>query len=289
MEYFGCMEDKPDDRDFLVEDVLGTTDIIVPEEFVIKVIDAKDQGAQKSTRVACTCYSTYHAAETMIEIALKKEINSNPVKGWELQGLLGTRSANGDYVRTALKSLVQNGLVTDDGVHMFGGFATLGNGSLSGIELKMKQALYAGTPIITSIRIYENTSKGIRNGTLPSPEGKLVTGHAVTIIGYSKEGWLILNSYGAKWGAYKNGTFWVLPFTNTKLLESLFILYPNKTNMIFDDIYDSSPNAKEIKQMKDLGIMKGTLENRFEPDRPMTRREMAIVMSRMLAYLKPLN
>jgi hypothetical protein len=288
MELFGCLEDKLDDRDFLVEDILGATDIVVPEEFTIKIIDAKDQGAQKSTRVACTCYSTYHAAETMIEVALKQEINSDPIKGWELQGLLGTRSASGDYVRTALKSLVQNGLATDDGFHMFGGFATLGTGAVSGAVLKMKQALYSGTPIITSIRIYENTSAGIRNGTLPTPVGKLVTGHAVTIIGYSKEGWLILNSFGAKWGKYKNGTFWVLPYANTKLLESLFILYPNKTNMIFDDIYDSSPNAKEIKQMRDLGIMKGTLENRFEPDRPMTRREMAIVMSRVLEYLKNL-
>jgi hypothetical protein len=153
----------------------------------------------------------------------------------------------------------------------------------------MKTQLLANRPIVTSFRIYANTNTAIKAGFLPVPKPPVKTGHAVVVIGWDREGWIILNSYNKNWGKWKNGTF-KAGFDKTNLLESLFVLFPATTitpiNNIFKDVTTASPHADAIQFVKEKGLMKGTDSGRFEPDRPLTRREAAIIFKRFYDALQ---
>lgn len=279
----GCIvEREVDNRDFQVEDILGESTGTIPEEYSLKIIDAKNQGALKATQVACTCFSTYHAGEASRETLDSVQLNPRPVEGWELQKKFGTASKSGDLLKTAFKSVIQNGIKADKDVTVTGYAQVCFRPDTEKEVFSMKQRLSEGYALITTIDIWTNTSRGCREGELPKPEGVIVAGHAICIIGYNKKGFIALNSYGEKWGKFKNGTF-IIPYERAALLYGVYLLYSNPTNMvkIFEDVYSTSLSAKEIEFVKSKGLMLGTDEGRFEPDRPITRREMAIILYRL--------
>lgn len=279
----GCIiEREQDDRDYQVEDILGVSAGLIPKEYSLKLIDAKNQGALKATEVACTCFSTYHAGEASRETLEGIKLNPNPVKGWELQKTIGTASSQGDLLKSAFKSVIKHGIIGDTPITVTGYAQVCFRPDTEKEVYDMKARLVEGYALITTINIWTNTSKGIRGGELPKPEGIIKAGHAICIIGFNEKGFIALNSYGEKWGKFKNGTF-IIPYERASLLYGVYLLYSNPTNMvkIFEDVYSTSLNAKEIEFAKASGLMKGTDEGRFEPDRPITRREVAIILYRL--------
>lgn len=54
----------------------------------------------------------------------------------------------------------------------------------------------------------------------------------------------------------------------------------------FIDVVPSSALALKIGAIQATGIMKGTLDNRFMPTKPITREEMALTMARVIEYKK---
>lgn len=279
----GLLEEPVDHRDYFLDDIVGEPQVAadrLPTTFLLTQLDSKNQGPVPS----CTAFATYHSAEATLEFVKQVNVDTDPHKGWELQKKLGTASANGDFISTALKSAVQNGIHSPDGkVYEVDGYAVAAWG---GSEIdRIKQRLFEGYGILTSYDIARNTQAGTRAGRLPLPDGPRLTGHAVAIKGWNEEGLIIANSYGPTWGAFRDGTF-IVPYAHAHLLKgcySLFVKPP--VNMIFPDVSNLSPHAKSIQKVKDLGIMTGTQEGLFEPSRPVTRRELAIVVDRLIDHL----
>lgn len=78
----------------------------------------------------------------------------------------------------------------------------------------LRWELASGHPVAVGLRITEGWWEVA--GSVPSPEGAVVGGHAVLLVGYSvaRRAWRVRNSWGAAWG--EGGYAW-LPFAWTSL------------------------------------------------------------------------
>ena len=98
--------------------------------------------------------------------------------------------------------------------------------------------------------------------------------HAVCIIGWddSKEQFYIMNSWGENFGDNGIGT---ITYNNT---DWGYLLLDEKNSdvlMPFDDVKDDKWYYKAVQHVYNAGLMNGTSDHTFEPERNMTRAEMA--------------
>ena len=268
--------DRPDPRDYWASHILGVEEIELPDK--VKMWTKADD---QDNSVKCTCYSSYHVAQILNEIEHRKEIDGLPDKGWELQKKLGTYSSKGDYVQTALNSIVKNGFHSTDKIFKIEGYARIQANDV-------KYWLAQGYPVVTSAPVTKtNFKKAKYEGTWSGLDGDRVTGHAFALIGYEDDYVWALNSYGDNWGYFHDGTFKILLKDLTQL-GSCYIIYDTKdVEYIFRDVTTESPFAKEIKWGLENELMKGydsenlPPEDRFfKPENPLTRAEFIAVLNR---------
>lgn len=265
--------DRPDFRDYIAEQILGKDDIPLPEQVRL---DLKEGDQGKS--VMCTCFSAYHAAQIANEMEHKEVLDPLFDKGWELQGKLGTRTSNGDYVQTALKSIVKNGLITSDGVYKIDGYARIEKSEIN-------YWLAKGFAIVTSGPVTKtNFKKAKYEGVWTGLDGERVGGHAFVLTGYKPFYKIASNSYGDTWGKFNDGTF-LIKNEDVEDLGTCYILYDHKDlKYIFKDVTEDSPFAEAIKSLKDKGIMNGYGDGTFLPNNPVTRAELAQVIYNSILY-----
>lgn len=280
----GCIW-EPDDRDFKVEDILGSEDYSnLPESFVME-IEENNQGALKETAYACTCYSTYNALQASIEFARRINVELDALRGFRKQKEYGTfREGFGDELRTAFKAVIDSGVYKEDGETLgVAGYALLGYGHLIDPD-RIRFYLSKGLGLVTSFDIRKNLDYKT-SGYLKLTQESIVGGHAVAIIGYENGYFILANSYSDRWGRWRNGTFRVKE-EDLNVLKGIYVLYPKpQVNMLYKDISEQSPHYDEIKLCKDLEIMTGYDNGTFQPDVPITRREVAIVAARLYKKL----
>lgn len=98
------------------------------------------------------------------------------------------------------------------------------------------------------------------------------TSHAVAIIGWDndKEILYVMNSWGDM------GTRGIDTYKYTKLKRGYLMLDAKNTNLMpFEDVPEGHWGYKAIQHAYNSGIMNGTSETTFEPDRAPTRAELA--------------
>ena len=272
---------KKDERDYLVEDILGAEEwetSPLPLKFFHDIAEY-NQNEQKETYFACTCYGAYHATKASYELAKKVNVELDVLTGFRKQKDFGTfQEGVGDWLRTAFDSVIKNGVLKTDGSKIeIAGYASIGNGQ-SIDKRKLKYYLSNNFGIVTSF-VTKKDYDYKTSGYLAPTTGQVNGGHAVSIAGYEDGYFICRNSYGSKWGKFKNGTFRILE-KDLFLLQGIYVLYPKqKINMIFDDVSENSPHAEDIQWAKDKGLMTGE-NGKFHPDRPLSRRELAIVLRR---------
>jgi len=263
--------DAPDSRDYLAEQILGKDDIPLPESVKLEL----KEGNQGDS-VMCTCFSAYHAAQIANEMEHKSTLEPLFDKGWELQGKLGTRTSDGDYVQTALKSIVKNGLVTKDGVYKIDGYARIEKSDIN-------YWLAKGHAIVTSALVTKtNFKKAKHEGVWTGADGDRVGGHAFILAGYKPFYKIASNSYGDTWGKFNDGTF-LIPNDKVSDLGTCYVLYDHKdVKYIFKDVTEESPFAEAIQSMKEKGIMNGYGDGSFLPGQPISRAEVAQVVQNLI-------
>lgn len=277
MELGGAIWEE-DKRDYLIEDIVGAGEYTYPESFVIDVVES-NQNEQKETYYACTCYSTYHAVQGMRAIVKELDV----LLGFRKQKTYGTyKEGVGDYVRTAFRSVIDNGVLLKDGTKVeIQGYALVGNGGTE--REKIKHYISQGNALVTTYDLYKGDSSRTSGYLEPMTTAK-VGGHAVAITGYTKDYVIISNSYSDNWGKWKDGTF-RLKWEHLHLLKGIYILYLNNTPMLFDDVSEASPHANSIKFVKEKGLMTGS-DGKFRPEENLTRRELSIVLERFYNLIK---
>ena len=97
--------------------------------------------------------------------------------------------------------------------------------------------------------------------------------HAVIIIGYTENGFIIQNSWGEKWG---NKGRKEIPF---EAIDYAYLLIDEVFELNFKDVKETDWFYKAVKEAVFGGLMKGRSEDVFDPGAPLTRAEAAQLMS----------
>ena len=104
--------------------------------------------------------------------------------------------------------------------------------------------------------------------------------HAMAIIGWNDktQTFRAVNSWGEEWG---NGGIGDVAYS--KLARGYLIMDAKNSEVLmpFEDVPESEWYCKAVKRVYNAGLMNGTSDKTFEPDRPMTRAEMAQVLSNL--------
>ena len=98
--------------------------------------------------------------------------------------------------------------------------------------------------------------------------------HSVVIVGYDENNILFHNHTG-------KSDIESLPYDR---FSKAYYLDGGINNMKFTDVNESDWFYDVVKEVYDKGPMKGTSETQFEPNRPITRAEMAVLLTRILKY-----
>lgn len=268
--------DKPDLDEKMAEHILGTTITNTPDTYIMDTIASDQKGT-----VHCTTYSTYHVGKILNEIEHNNGISIFPEKGWALQKEFGTYFDKGDYIQTALKSIVKNGMQTLNGtVYPFTGYAQVK-------KEEINSWLAKGYPVVTSSPVTKTNFVKARDvGIFGGLDGEIVAGHAFAIIGYKPSYKVALNSYGATWGKSGNGTF-LIEDKDIANLGTAYILYDAKDlDYLFNDVTSESWAYEAVKFCKDNGIVKGYPDGNFLPNAQITRAEAVQIAFNVIKYLK---
>lgn len=101
--------------------------------------------------------------------------------------------------------------------------------------------------------------------------------HAVCIIGWNDkvQKFIIVNSWGDSWG--ENG---IGEISYERLNRGYLLMDAKNSNTImpFKDVEENKWYYNAVKHVYNAGLMNGTSADSFEPDRPITRAEMAQVL-----------
>lgn len=101
-----------------------------------------------------------------------------------------TTSGDGMTFKDALTYIRHNGVKCDKGITKIEKYAMIGS------VLALKQALILNGPCVGAVLVYNSTDEFWKNNGNERPLG----GHALSIVGYNKDGFIIRNSWGCSFG-----------------------------------------------------------------------------------------
>lgn len=275
--------DKPDARDYHLQLRLGDV-VTIPDTIRL---DNEPWGNFKEDNqgnsVHCTTYSSYHVARLANELEHAKPLNGLPEQGWIKQTAYGTYSPSGDYVQTALKSIKDNGLITDTETFKIDGYAQINASELD-------YWLAKGYAVVTSCNVTAtNFEKARDTGIWGGNDGTIIGGHAFCIMGKDPDYKIAVNSYGSDWGFYHDGTYRIKN-ADVNLLGTMYVIYDHKDSnqlIMFSDVTPDRGDYAAINEAKTLGIVHGYLDGTFKPDQPITRGEMTMLLMNLYHLIKP--
>jgi len=236
---FGLIPSEYDSRDYGLVMRGNWTEPSFPEEFDLGTIRVKDQGT-KSTCAA-------HVMSEIVEYHYYKE-NNNKFKRFSTDFVYGSRKP-GDYLgegmqmRDALKTINKIGDVFYTDMPGNTDVPTAMNKVSQHPELKdkafpnritsyyrinseneMKYALMNHGPLAVGMYWYDHAD--LSNYIYTYDPTDSYTGHAVMIVGWTKDNWIVQNSWGYGWG---NGGRFLLPMKNSH--ETIFEAYGVTDNL----------------------------------------------------------
>ena len=252
---FGLIPSPPDIRDYILVAGLAEEEKL-PETFITNSIKIKNQGA-RSTCVA-------HALSSLIEFHNLQE--TKKYTEFSTEFIYGCRTLDdylgeGMHLRDGLKVLQKYGDVKysvlpgnsimniarnkviarfDELIEKAYPYRISTYYKINSLE-ELKYALYHNGPVPAAMKYYKKgkiTSDGVYTYDVDGPYGN----HAVLIVGWNKDGFIIQNSWGILWG--KKGYF-IVKF---KDMDILFYEYYGVT----DDITEVYIPNKVIKKLSPI-------------------------------------
>ena len=269
--------DLPDPNDFIAEHIFGedgSAGSAFPKKFNLMNVIPHNQ----ARTMHCTAYAITHVMEIMNTKEHSKTIVGDPETVWVQQVLNkgGNRVAMdkvGDSLQNALSAMKKFGMPSAENADKF---KIDGYARIEKTINDLQNWLLKGFPVYTGWN-----------------------GHCFCFVGYNEEQrvFTAMNSYGPL-GSGGDGVF-VFCFDEVSKLFTPYILFDTKdikANMIFKDVSENSPYAKEIKWAADVGIFKGygdeaalIKDKFFRPDQALTRGETAVLLKRLFDLLTNKN
>lgn len=181
---FGWSPSKLDGTEFQFD---GIQNYEIPEEysFINYLPEIENQG---STNM-CVTYSIAAHLDWNCNVDNKQDNKrNNHINKKEIYAIRTTPGDNGMTFKEALSFLKHKGVSSDLGNLKIESYMMINS------ELALKQALLLNGPCIGGLYIKNFDRPDFWNGN------KTYGGHAISIVGYNKNGFIIRNSWGKSWG-----------------------------------------------------------------------------------------
>ena len=155
--------------------------------------------------------------------------------------------------------------------------------SVINTELAIKQAITAtNAPLLAGIPIFENYRESRDNGGFfPAPSGANLGGHAIAIVGWTRDNWIIKNSWGEGWG---DGGYCYWRIDQSYHIYSLWS-FVDASNPIIDQNKLIEANKKLVSSWAlpswEKAIDKNLIVGETTPQKVMTKEEFFVFLDRL--------
>lgn len=183
--YLGCTPSVMDGSERKFEPS-KTLQIPVEYSFQSQMPPVLNQG---STNM-CVTYALGSHIDWNIDMDKKTKCKDNHVDRKAIYSARSVKGDNGMTFKEALGYVKNTGVKTDIGMVKINHYAFVGS------DIALKQALIANGPCIGGLYCYNSTNEFWNK----QPGNELLGGHAICIVGYNKDGFIIRNSWGSYWG-----------------------------------------------------------------------------------------
>ena len=270
---FGCLKEIPSTRNYDYDIVCGASQPKLPDTYMLPKDRLPKVGNQGNTN-SCVAFAVVSILEVMYRIEFGSDINLSkgffygynrpqnqmqmgmyPSKALDCCRKTGSVPASLFDILKEMPEMYElvkdrNDLSEVAKRYRIKGYSTIDFPSNN--ATKVKQALYdLKIPLLAISNRYFGGC------------------HAVIIVGWEKDGFIIQNSWGESWGNNGRGK---VPYD---AINYVYILADEVFEMKFTDVDKSKWYYDAIKETVFNGMMQGTGESTFEPDKPLTRGEMA--------------
>ena len=136
----------------------------------------------------------------------------NKVDLQEIFDSSSVKSSEGMTFKDGLKFLKHEGVSTKEGVETIDRYAVIGS------DIALKQALILNGPCVGALPVYDSRVTEFWDSSYGDYQG----GHAVSIVGYNEDGFIIRNSWGRTYG--DNG-YSVIPYDDFGKFMEIWTIY----------------------------------------------------------------
>lgn len=184
--YLGC---SPSILDGTEKKFEPSKTIITPQEYTFKtqMPPVLNQGMTNM----CVTYSVGTHIDWNINMSKGTKCKDNNIDRKSIYSARTTFGDNGMTFKEALNYVKNKGVKTNVGLMKIDHYAKVGS------ELALKHALIANGPCVGGLMCYNDSSEFWNKKSGDSSLG----GHAICIVGYNKDGFIIRNSWGSYWGS----------------------------------------------------------------------------------------
>lgn len=201
----GCMPSKLDGTE---KKIIKNLTNKIPETYSFEnfLSPVTDQG---STNM-CVTHAVACFLNWVTDMKLKTSRKDNKIAIADIYAIRSDKKHdNGMTIKEALHYLKSHGVKSASGLLKIHDYAIIGSAQI------LKQAIVANGPAIVALPVYNSTRDDFWNGT------ELEGGHCVAIVGYTKEGFVIRNSWGYSYG---NKGYSVLPYSEFSKIKECWTI-----------------------------------------------------------------
>jgi len=228
-KYDFSFEKSPEDnRDWILEKIFNQTkDITAELDLRDSMLPVRDQGNQGSCGALAS--SAMKEYQERIDIGLREYLSPQFIYNNRIN-----KEINGMYCRDIMRILLKLGVcreitykyntkkeISDKAKKEAENFKISNYAKITTIE-GTKQALIENGPVLIGVPVYSGKNFWKKE----NDEDKSRGGHAVAIVGYNKEGFIIRNSWGKTWN--KDGHI-VIPYEDFDCIWELWTIVDTKS------------------------------------------------------------
>lgn len=269
----GCLREIPSLRNYEYEIVCGAPQTKLPDSYILpddRLPKIRNQG----NIGACVAFACVEIMEVLnrIEFGTDKTFSAGFFYGYNRDD---GENIVGMYPSKALKHFQETGSVPTivfDELKEMPEMKELVRGRKGLAEIAKKYRIKGYTSIPSPQSNVKKVKQAIyqtRYPLLAISNTYFGGSHAIILIGYEKDGFIIQNSWGENWG--ENGRKKV-PYD---AINYVYVLTDEVFEMKFADVDKSRWSYNAIKECVFNGVLKGVSETEFAPEQPFTREQAA--------------
>lgn len=194
--FYGC---TPSVLDGTENKFTSISTLKVPQEYSFQnqMPPVLNQGATNM----CVTYAVGSHLDWNLNMTTKMKCKDNNVDRKAIYSARTTFGDNGMTFKDALNFIKNKGVKTNMGIVKIDNYAKVNSSEL------LKQALIVNGPCVGGLMVYNDTTEFWKKMYGNNQLG----GHAIAIVGYNKDGFIIRNSWGTTYG---NGGYAILKYSD---------------------------------------------------------------------------